>query len=114
MAAKRVVTYRGQTIRLYEQSYAINSEGVVWVKTKPNLGLIKAIIDARIASNGPFSNQFEGQPIAYSWRRRLTLALDDVRDQIPYGWALLIAAVVGSLMTCALAWLIVTFVLTRS
>lgn len=45
MAAKRIVHYRGQTIRIYEQSYSINNEPVVWVKRKPNLDEIKHLID---------------------------------------------------------------------
>lgn len=117
MAAKRVVQYRGQTIRLYEQSYSINSEAVVWEKRKPDLGLIKALIDARLASQGIEATYSPGLfmqrvgRIKRPLRRRLALWFDDVRDQIPYGWALLIAAVVGSLTTCALAWIVGRFVL---
>lgn len=133
MAAKRVVHYRGQTIRLYEQSYAINSEAVVWVKAKPDLTAIKQSIDDRLAEGfalGMSKDQLNslyvpvdhtadafryGTISVVGWRKRRRLAIwfDDVRDQVPIGWLLAIAFFAGSLTTFAVAWLLVTFVLTH-
>jgi hypothetical protein len=50
MAAKRVIRYRGQTIRVWDKSYQINSEPVLFVGDLPCVGDIKRLIDERIAS----------------------------------------------------------------
>lgn len=51
MAAKRTIQYRGHTIRVWDKSYSIDNNPVVFVGDVPDVAEIKAAIDADIALN---------------------------------------------------------------